>query len=399
MAVLKAKAKKSPAKRITSQTIRENRTKDNSPKWDDIENLSEFDFNKKFRDAMDWYRLDCPDKSLKPKVIEWMEKVEYEKSTIQTFKETKDNRCSQTIGAVAACLLKGMPAQRQGFNQGRNSEDWLKEKIEEIIKDGKNDINDSEEETTKKKIDAPVVTIQDRVRESACQMTEDIENVIDQWIIDKEKFDPKAFKIAGLLRGKSVKAAHARIIKGFYETSLAEFTEVLTKECEEQLAEAYNHVSKKNLKKMHDFLISLMAACDQIIDEAKLTKKKKVVPADKLVAKLKFKVTDDKLNVASVPPVQLIGAQACVVYNTKTRKIGFYYSSNISGLTVKGSSISNFTEMSKQKTLRKPEIQLRDFKEQNTQKKAETWIKNIKSTEILLTGRLNEDTMILKVFK
>ena len=147
------------------------------------------------------------------------------------------------------------------------------------------------------------------------------------------------------------------------------------------------------------FLISLMAACDQIIDEAKLTKKKKVVPADKLVAKLKFKVTDDKLNVASVPPVQLIGAQACVVYNTKTRKIGFYYSSNISGLTVKGSSISNFTEMSKQKTLRKPEIQLRDFKEQNTQKKAETWIKNIKSTEISLTGRLNEDTMILKVFK
>ena len=145
-----------------------------------------------------------------------------------------------------------------------------------------------------------------------------------------------------------------------------------------------------------------MSACDQIVGEAKLNKKprlKKVKPAEDLVKKVKFKATDDKLGVTSVPPAQLVGAQGAVVYNTKTRKIGLYVSLNSSGLEVKGTTIGNFTDKSTQKTLRKPEIQLRDFKEQNTNKRVETWYKNIKSTEIKLNGRLNEDTMILKVFK
>ena len=126
---------------------------------------------------------------------------------------------------------------------------------------------------------------------------------------------------------------------------------------------------------------------------------KKIVPAEKLVAKLKFKATDDKLGVTSVPPATIVGAQACIVYNTKTRKIGYYNALNSSGLTVKGTTIGNYTDKSTQKTLRKPEVQLRDFKEQNTQKRVETWFKNIKATEIALNGRINADTMILKVFK
>jgi len=42
---------------------------------------------------------------------------------------------------------------------------------------------------------------------------------------------------------------------------------------------------------------------------------------------------------------------------------------------------------------------LREFKEQNTQKRVETWIGNIKATEVALNGRINAEVMILKVFK
>jgi hypothetical protein len=50
--------------------------------------------------------------------------------------------------------------------------------------------------------------------------------------------------------------------------------------------------------------------------------------------------------------------------------------------------------------LRKPPEQLKEFKEQNTQKRFETWFsKSVKTTETLLNGRFNEDTIILKVFK
>ena len=401
-------ATKAPVKktRVTKAQVtahRANAKKDHSPKWDGAETMTADEFAKAFRNAMTWYRLESSGKELKPRVIDWMARNDYTKSQIQSFKKTKDNRCSPTVGAIAASLLKGMPGQRADWNEGRDTVAWLKDAIAKIINEGKDDID--EDDTKAAEVAKPVVyvpTIQERLRDAAGQMTEELDVAIDEWIMNPDAFDPKAFKTVSLLRGKGVKPAHARLVKGFYESMLAEIEEVQVKGCDEQLAEAYEHVSKKNIKKLHDFLIGVMSACDQIIGEAKLNKApraKKIVPAEKLVAKLKFKATDDKLGVTSVPPAQLIGAQGAVVYNTKTRKIGVYTALTSSGLAVKGTSITNFTDKSTQKTLRKPEIQMREFKEQNTSKRVETWFKNIKATEIQLNGRLNADVMILKVFK
>ena len=74
-------------------------------------------------------------------------------------------------------------------------------------------------------------------------------------------------------------------------------------------------------------------------------------------------------------------------------------SASMAGLHVKGTSIIDYSTKSLQKTLRKPPEQIKEFKEQNTQKRFETWFKNIKTTEVALNGRLNEDTVILKVYK
>jgi hypothetical protein len=53
-----------------------------------------------------------------------------------------------------------------------------------------------------------------------------------------------------------------------------------------------------------------------------------------------------------------------------------------------------------QKTLRKPAEQIKSFKEMNTQKRMQTWFeKEVKTTEIKLNGRFNEDVVILKVYK
>jgi hypothetical protein len=68
-------------------------------------------------------------------------------------------------------------------------------------------------------------------------------------------------------------------------------------------------------------------------------------------------------------------------------------------LNVKGTSIIDFTEKSFQRTLRKPEVQLKEFKDQNTQKRVDTWFSKIKTTETLLNGRMSEDVILLKVFK
>jgi DNA-directed RNA polymerase beta' subunit len=350
---------------------------------------------------MTYYRLESSGKDLKPKVIDWMGRNGYGKDAIAAFKKTKDNRCGVTMGAIAANLIKGMPTVRADFNQGRDTAEWLRNAIAEVVEEGKHDIDDSEEVVVVK-TPAQVYNIQDRIREQAGQMSEELDAAIDNWIMDPEAFDPKAFKITNLLRGKGAKAAQARYIKGIFQRGLDELTELSSGKADEQLREAYSHVARKNIKKLIEFYQSIFTACDQIAQEAKTLKKpraKKVKPAEELVKKIKFKVSDDKLGVTSVPAAGIIGASAAIVYNTKTRKLGIYQATSSAGLNVKGASIVDFTAKSFQKTLRKPDIQLKEFKEQNTQRRVETWFEKIKATETALNGRINAEIMILKIFK
>ena len=386
-----------------SIVIRQNKGKDLSPKWDGAELLSADEFHRKFKSAMDWYRLEKTGKDLKPTVINWMGSVgDYTKDEIAQFKKTKDWRCNPTMGAIASCLIKGMPTQRDDFNEGRDIGAWLRTEIKKVIEAGKDDIEAIIE--VKKDVPLlPVVTIQDRIRDQAVAMSDEIDEAIDNFMKDPEAFDPKAFKMVSLLRGKGAKAAQTRFIKSFFQRDYDELLELSSGEADEQLREGYSHLARKNVKKLIDFYASIMAACDQITAEAKVLKKpraKKVKPAEELVKKLKFRMSDDKLGITSVPPAQLVGAMGCVIYNVKNRKIGYYIATTSEGFTVKNSSVGNYTVKSIQKTLRKPEVQLKEFKDQNTQKRFETWFdKSVKTTETALNGRFTEDTIILKVYK
>lgn len=388
--------------KTASIAIRQNKNRDQSPNWDGSESWSGDKFTAHFRNAMEWYRLEKSVKDLKPKLVEWMHSEEFDKSSIDSIRKTKDKYFNGTMLGLAACLVKGMPKIHPKFNNGKNSAVWLSQEIEKVIAVGIND-RDEEEQPKVEKIAAPVINIQDRLREAAGTMSEEIDAAIDSWITDPESFDPKAFKITNLLRGKGAKAAHARYIKGFFQRGYNELLELASGEADEQLREAYRHNSRKNVKKLIEFYNSIMDACEQIVAEQKVLKKpraKKIKPAEDLVKKLKFLVKDDKLGIVSTPPAQIIGAQGVVVYNVKTRKIGYYIAKSSAGLNVKSTSLIDFTDKSLQKTLRKPAEQLKEFKEQNTQKRFETWFsKSVKTTETQLNGRFNEDTVILKVFK
>jgi len=389
-------------KMMNSTTIRASSKRDPSPKWDGAEEWTGEQFAARYREAMSYYNLEFSGKALKPKVIDWMSRAEFSKADIQAFKNTKDWRSTLTMGAIASCLLKGMPAVHPGFNGGRNSAEWLKLGIQKVIADGADD-EVPEEEVKVKKVEAPVPTIQERIREQAGDMSEEIDAAIDSYLVDPVNFNPANYKILSLLRSKQAKPAHARIIKTFFEFGYNELQELAGGTTDEQLREAYSRHPRKNLKKLIEFYANIMTACDQIAAEAKILKKpraRKVKPAEELVKRIKFKVGDDRLGITSIPPAQLVQAQGAVVYNTKTRKIGYYISSTSEGLAVKGTGLTNFVEKSLQKTLRKPAEQLKEFKDQNTQKRFETWFsKSVKTTETQLNGRLNQDIVILRVFK
>ncbi len=379
--------------------IRQNKGRDLSPKWDGHETMTAEQFNKHFRVSMEWYRLESSGRELKPKVINWMSSQDYPKDVIKAFKDTKDNRCSVTVGAVAANLLKGMPAHRADFNEGRNTAEWLSKSIAKILEEGKHDEVEPEEGAVEVKSTVYTPSIQERLHEVAVGMTTEIEDAIESFQVDPEAFDPKAFKILNLLRGKQVKAAHARIIKGFYSRNYDELVEAATTK-DEQLKEGYSHLSKANLKKITLFYAEILAACDMLAQEAKINKKpraKKPTDKAKVVAKMKYLKQDDKLKLVSVNPQDIIGAKELWVFNVKTRKLGKYVTTEFSELNVKGTSITGFDEhKSVQKTLRKPEEQLKEFKAAG-KVALRKFLEDIKAVDIKLNGRINEDTILLKV--
>lgn len=393
-------ATKTKSKKITSQTIRENRGRDLSPKWEGHETWDTNQFLRHFHQAMAWYRLESSAKELKPKVINWMSQNEYTKDQISDFKKTKDNRCGTTMGAVAACLLKGMPNVREDFNKGRNTAQWLRDSIARVVADGKDDIDDEDDKAAEAaKPTVYVPTIQERVKESSYKMTEELEDALEAFAEDPESFDPKAFKVLNLLRAKEVKAAHARIIKDFYVRTHDELVEAQEGK-DEQLKEAYSHLSKANMKKIVTFYHEIVSACDMLAQEAKVNRKpraKKSVPKDKLVAKLKYKKQDETLKLVSINPTDIIGAKELWIFNSKSRKLGKYVAAEFQELGVKGASITGFNEhLSIQKTLRKPVEQMKAFKDAG-KVQLRKFLDEINAVDTKLNGRINEEIILLRI--
>ena len=396
-------ATKAPEKktRVTKKQVIAHRTKavkDHSPVWDGAEAMNADQFLRHWHGAMSYYRLEFNGKDLKPAVLKWMASIECTKEDIAAFKKTKDNRCNVTMGAIASCLLRGMPAVREDFNKGRDTAAWLRNEIVEVIAQGKDDADEEVVVEVKPTVAQP--TIQERVREAAMRMTEEIEEAIDSFQTDPEAFDPKAFKMLNLLKGKEVKAAHARIIKDFYAGDLAELEELASGSKDEQLREGYSHRSKKQIRSLITFYQEIMSACDMLAQEAKVNRKPrktKAVPKEKLVAKLKFMKSNEPLKLVSVNPTDIIGAGELWVYNTKNRKLGRYVAAEFNTLGVKGTSLTGFDEFkSIQKTIRKPEEKLKEFKAAG-KVQLRKFLDDINATDTKMNGRLNEETILLKV--
>lgn len=367
-------------------------------------------------------------------IFSWMAKTgDYTKQQIAQAKAAPNYILSVTAGISCKTLLDGAPDYNEKENayweslagtigSKRPVTDFIKQRIEEAITAGSKAVVEKKAEE-KAKAGVYVPTIQERLLEQARMQSENIDEWLEVWVSDPSAFDPKGFDFKKHFREMNVTQAHARKLKGFYENVLDDYDELdrmptkgqLSKmsphdaDMWEQLKEGYAHIKKADIKKLRVAIEELMSALDFVIDSAKATRKpRKAKPksATKLVEKLKYLKTDEKFKLASVSPDQIIGASELWVFNVKTRKLGRYVAANIdptgtgragSGLQVKGTSIIGFNEAeSIQKTLRKPEEQLKEFKDAG-KVKLRKFLDEIKTTDTKLNGRCNPDTVLLKI--
>lgn len=367
---------------------------------------------------------------LAPEVFAWMKENGYPKADIEAAKKRGP---SVTLGITCKLLRSGMPDYNKAHDEYwqslpgtsgeiKPSSVWVKAELEKVIAAGQMIVEETKE-VEKEKANVYVPSIQERMRDAAFAMMEPIEEHLDSFSADPDKFDPKGIDVLKTLRSKQAKAAHARIIKSQLEPSYSELVELTNiptaaklskmsdhdRDMIEQLKEGYSNYSKKAIKNLMSFYQDAIAACDMLQQEGKVTRKTrkpKEVNKEKLVAKIKYRKTDEALKLVSINPVDIVGASELWVYNVKTRKIGKYVAANVdptgmgragSGLAVKGTTIQGYKEAeSVQKTLRKPAEQLVEFSKAG-KVALRKFLDEIKTTDIKLNGRINEDTVLLKV--
>ena len=271
-------------------------------------------------------------------------------------------------------------------------------------------------------------TIQERIHARVQEILEPVETWLEKYIDHPDRFNPDTIKLVDLFKKLNVGGVHARKIIEQYEPTYKEFKDVLelrkknlkfgdldseedTDSEDRQLLESYEDMSDDVIQKGIKAYDNIFQACDYMIGIANANRKprkKKEKSPEQQVSKMQYKKEDAELNLKSIDPAEIIYAEALWVYNVKTRKLGKYVARTLdprgmnrpgTGLTVKGTSIKGFDEENSiQKTLRKPEEQLKEFANSGPKKVLEFY-DAIKTMGVKLNGRINNEVILLRVVR
>jgi hypothetical protein len=369
------------------------------PTWDTerAEKFTQDEYDHYLRVSLRYYNYYYTTKDLKKYLVDWLRKTadsevhQFDKSTIDYYAKTKDSVTSFTACAIAKAYTKGMPLRK-------NITEYLIETVNKAISlhEQSGDDIDAGAKAKVSKTAVKVPTIQDRMNEIALQHRFYFEGLEDE-LHSGATVHPKAYEY---LISNNVPQAMLGKILSFFEGHHKEVSEARTTK-DEDLKDAYAHLKAADYKRYDAFYTQLFEGFAQYAQVKKATKKaavRKPPQKEKLVAKLKYMKNDTVNKLVSISPVDIIGAQELWVYNTKTRKLGKYVAEDMGGaLGVKGTAITGF-DLSKsvQKTLRKPEVQLKEFMAAG-KIQLRKFLDDIKATDIKLNGRINPDTILLKV--
>lgn len=240
------------------------------------------------------------------------------------------------------------------------------------------------------------VSVQDHIDVLARKHAAEFDAAIDDFCMYGEsEFDAPSY-----LKANEVSSVVAKRIGSYYGDHLTEVEAAYNKE-DEQLIEGYSLFTRPHLRRYIEFVRGLVAACNTSASQTKVTRKppkRKEKSPSALVSRVRYKAQDDALKLVSVAPVKIVGATEAWMFHTKYRKLFRYVAMEGSAFTVKGATLKNFdVEASHAKTIRKPDAFFADFMNANKRASAKLF-DEIKSTPAKVTGRFNEDLLIVKVF-
>lgn len=328
-------------------------------------------------DVYNWYNYCHDDKQSHAWLVQWMKTKKYDRSTIEVVKSAPVWAAGTTAGWNARMELNGTIFANDNI-------EYVKSCIDNVVTRYSN--VEKEEELV------PTTTVYDRVlNKVSALLSQAEEEIVDAFMNDSTKI-PSMYDF--LIR-TSASTQVANQLKSMYKP---QYDEIF---CDDpQVKEAFG----KHLKSYQKFWTSVIDDLDRYLNNKKVVKIRKpktikIKPASKMVERLNYQKDFAPLKLVSVDPQQLIGAQSVWTYNTKSRVLSVFYAENTTGINVKGSTLIGWNvDSSTGKRLRKPEQTLTELLSAG-KVVIRKILPALSTTEIKPTGRINNDTIILKVTK
>ena len=332
--------------------------------------------------AYNWYNYFYTSDDAKAFTISYLKSIKHDKEIIRRLHQAKSIDL-HNIGWNCRLLSTGSTLPEGLWESIEGRINFLASQIVEV--------EETKEEPLK------VVSIQDRINLKASDLIGELEEQTDVFFQEGViQFDIKKWSLE-----KGIKPQVAKRITEHFRPQYEEITEAL-QGTDPDLVEAYRGWRKPVLKIMGLFLKKIIDHLDDTAAAHVATRKprkKKVKPPHVLVAKMKYRPDWADLNITSIDPKGIIGASQLWVVNAKTRNLSVYNSVDPNGLSVRGSTITGYDEVSSiTKKLRKPREVLPQVLNEG-KVGLRSIMKDLTTTEMKANGRINEDTILLRVIK
>ena len=334
--------------------------------------------------AYNWFNYFYTSDDAKAFTISYLKSIKYDKHVMEKLSSVKSIDL-HNIGWNCRLLSTGSKLPRGLW-------DNIETRIKQLSADVMETIEATEDQPQTK-----VISIQDRINNKASDLIGELEEETDVFFQEGViQFDIKKWSVE-----KGIKPQIAKRIVEHFRPQYEEIIEAQEGK-DADLIEAYKGWRKPVLKIMGLFLkkiIDHMVEVDAAGQAIRKPRAKKIKPASVLVTKLQFLPEFKELNITSVDPKGIINASQLWVFNPKTRNLSVYHAVGRSGLSVRGTTITGYdTDVSLTKKVRKPEqvipqvlnagkVDLRSI------------MKNLTTNDTQANGRINKDTILLRVIK
>ena len=319
-------------------------------------------------------------------VAAWMKK-HMNKEDLLNYQEAEPWRTSMTAASLCKMHTNGAP-----FDAKRIA--WIKEKINEAISFGK--INRSKVG----KVEPTRMNPAEIIKQRTSDFIAEIEEVIDTWT-QGVWLDVENYSVYNELKKIDAPSNYAKSIVEYYTPFKDELTELLQKKTPD-LVEGYANLTLAKKKELLRLITIIVDDAEKYLNSKKAMRKTRVVKpksATQQVSKVLYLKESPEYKLTSVDPMNIIGASEVYLFNVKYRTLAHVTTQAASGFTLKGTTLQGIdTTNTSKKMIRKPDEVLKDIVSA-TKAKALRFFTDIKTTPSEFTGRINGETIILKVYK